>query len=212
MLASYTQLLAERYDNQLDDKARKFINYAVDGASRMQALIRDLLAFSRVETHVQGLKPVDAHSALGDAIANLKAMIDETGTLITTDDLPHVRADETQISQVFQNLIANGVKFRKKSSNPHIHVSANHQNGNWCFSVKDNGIGIDTKYQDRVFVVFQRLHTRHEYPGTGIGLALCKRIIDRHGGKIWFESTLRQGTTFYFTLPPIEREGPANDR
>ena len=211
MVASYTQLLAERYNNQLDEKARKFINYAVDGASRMQALIQDLLAFSRVETHVRGLKPVDAHSALCDATANLKTMIDETGTLITTDDLPHVQADETQLSQVFQNLIANGIKFRKKSSNPHIHVFANRQNDHWCLAVKDNGIGIDTKYQGRVFVVFQRLHTRHEYPGTGIGLALCKRIIDRHGGKIWFESTLKQGTTFYFTLPSTEREEPAND-
>lgn len=201
MVSSYTQLLAERYDHQLDEKGRKFIHYAVDGASRMQSLIRDLLAFSRVETHSQNFKTVDAHSALGAAIANLKTMIDETGSLVTTDDLPFVRADQIQLTQVFQNLINNGIKFRKKSSTPRIHVSAQRQNGYWRFSVQDNGIGIETKYKEKVFVVFQRLHTRQEYPGTGIGLALCKRIIDRHQGRIWFESTSGKGTTFYFTLP-----------
>jgi PAS domain S-box-containing protein len=206
MVASYTQLLAERYEDQLDEKANKFIHYAVDGAARMQALIRDLLAFSRVETRAQGFKAVDAHSALGVAIANLKAMIDETATLVTTEDLPSILADESQLTQVFQNLISNGIKFRKPSATPNIHVSAKRLEGQWRFAVQDNGIGIDTKYKDRVFVVFQRLHTRHEYPGTGIGLSMCKRIVDRHGGRIWFESSPGKGSTFYFTLPPIKRE------
>ena len=201
MVASYTQLLAERYGDRLDEKAHKFINYAVDGASRMQALILDLLAFSRVETRGQVFKTVDAQNALGAAIVNLKAVIDETGALVTNDDLPRVRADKSQLTMVFQNLINNGIKFQNKQHPPHIHVSAQFQNGGWCFSVQDNGIGIDAKYRDKVFLVFQRLHTRNEYPGTGIGLALCKRIIDRHGGRIWFESSPGQSTTFFFTIP-----------
>jgi PAS domain S-box-containing protein len=201
MVASYTQLLAERYGDQLDAKAHKFINYAVDGASRMQALILDLLAFSRVETRGQVFKSVDAQNALGAAIVNLRAVIDETGSLVTTDDLPRIRADESQLTMVFQNLINNGIKFQDKQHLPHIHISAHSQNGGWCFSVRDNGIGIEARYKDKVFLVFQRLHTRNEYPGTGIGLALCKRIIDRHSGRIWFDSTPGQGTTFFFTIP-----------
>jgi PAS domain S-box-containing protein len=201
MVASYTQLLAERYSDRLDDKAHKFIAYAVDGASRMQALILDLLAFSRVETRAQPFKSIDAQCVLGMAIANLKALIEETGSLVTTDDLPRIRADESQLTMVFQNLINNGIKFQKSQHFPQIHVSARPQNGCWCFSVRDNGIGIDAKYKEKVFLVFQRLHTRNEYPGTGIGLALCKRIINRHGGQIWFESSPGQGTTFYFTIP-----------
>ncbi len=201
MVSSYTQLLAERYNDQLDDKAHKFIHYAVDGAARMQILIRDLLAFSRVETHAHEFKTVDAHSALGVAIVNLKTMIDESGALVTSGDLPQVLADETQMTQIFQNLINNGIKFQKKNRTPQIHIGADRQNGNWRFSVQDNGIGIEPKYKDKVFLVFQRLHTRDEYPGTGIGLALCKRIIDRHGGQIWFESSPEQGTIFYFTIP-----------
>jgi light-regulated signal transduction histidine kinase (bacteriophytochrome) len=201
MVASYTQLLSERYGDQLDDKAHKFIAYAVDGASRMQALILDLLAFSRVETRGQPLMLINAQSALGKAIANLETIINETGSLVTTDDLPRVHADQTQLTMVFQNLINNGIKFQNKQHSPHIHVSARSQNGGWCFSVRDNGIGIDVKYKDKVFMVFQRLHTRNEYPGTGIGLALCKRIINRHGGQIWFESSPGEGTIFFFTIP-----------
>lgn len=201
MVASYTQLLAENYGNQLDEKAHKFIHYAVDGASRMQALIRDLLAFSRVETHAEVFQKVDAHSVLGVAVANLKAVIDETGALVTNGDLPQVRADPTQLTQLFQNLISNSIKFRNQSSAPRVHVSAQRQNGSWCFSIQDNGIGIESKYKEKVFIVFQRLHTRQEYPGTGIGLALCKRIIDRHRGEIWFNSLPGRGTTFHFTLP-----------
>jgi PAS domain S-box-containing protein len=206
MVASYSQLLAERYEDQLDEKAHRFIHYAVDGAQRMQTLIRDLLAFSRIETRAQGFKLVDSHSALGAAIANLKTMIDETAALVTNDDLPNVQADESQLTQVFQNLISNGIKFRKPSTTPRIHVWAQCAEDHWCFAVQDNGIGIDGKYKKRVFVIFQRLHTRDEYPGTGIGLAICKRIVHRHGGRIWFESSPGKGATFYFTLPSIIRE------
>lgn len=206
MVASYTQLLAERYDGQLDEKAHKFIHYAVDGAARMQTLIRDLLAFSRVETRAKGFKPVDCHRILGIAIANLKTVIDETGTLVTTGDLPNVRADESQLTQVFQNLISNGIKFREASTTPRIRVSAERTEDRWRFAVQDNGIGIDSRYTERVFAIFQRLHTRHEYPGTGIGLAICKRIVQRHGGRIWFESSPGKGTTFYFTLPSTKLE------
>jgi PAS domain S-box-containing protein len=201
MVASYTQLLAERYSDRLDDKANKFIAYAVDGASRMQALILDLLAFSRVETQAQPFKRIDAQCALTAAIVNLKTLIEETGALVTTDALPQIHADGSQLTMVFQNLINNGIKFQKRQHPPHIHVSAHPRNGGWCFSVRDNGIGIDSKYKDKVFLVFQRLHTRNEYPGTGIGLALCKRIVNRHSGQIWFESSPGQGTTFFFTIP-----------
>lgn len=200
MISSYTQLLSERYRDQLDEKAHKFIRYAVDGAQRMQALIRDLLAFSRVETLTEPFASVDARQTLEVAVANLDAMINETGTRVTWDSLPHVRADKTQLIQLFQNLISNGIKFRGPAA-PMIHVSARQNNGCWHFSVRDNGIGIDPKYKEKIFIVFQRLHTRDVYPGTGIGLALCKRIIDRHRGRIWFESTLGQGATFYFSIP-----------
>jgi PAS domain S-box-containing protein len=206
MVASYTQLLAERYEDQLDEKAHKFIHYAVDGAARMQILIRDLLSFSRVETRAQEFKPTDSHRALAVAIANLKTLIDETGTLVTTGDLPNVQADASQLTQVFQNLISNGIKFRQPSTTPRIHISAQRIEERWRFAVQDNGIGIDSKYKERVFVIFQRLHTRQEYAGTGIGLAMCKRIVHRHGGGIWFESSPGKGATFYFTLPSIKRE------
>ncbi len=212
MVASYTQLLAERYGDQLDEKAHKFIHYAVDGAQRMQALIRDLLAFSRVETRAQGFKPVDCNSALGVAIANLKAVIDETGTLVASGDLPNVPADESQLTQVFQNLISNGIKFRQPETTPHIRISAERLEEYWRFAVQDNGIGIDSKYKDRVFEIFQRLHTRNEYPGTGIGLAMCNRIVHRHGGRIWFESSPGKGSTFFFTLPFKQEEELEHDR
>ncbi len=209
MVSSYTQLLSERYGERLDEKAHKFINYAVDGATRMQALIRDLLAFTRVETRAESLKTIDAHNALGKAIANLKTMIDETATLVMADDLPRVRADETQLVQVFQNLVNNGIKFRG-SAPACIHISSRPMNDHWRFSVEDNGIGIESRFKDKIFVIFQRLHTRDEYPGTGIGLALCKRIIDRHHGRIWFESIPGKGTTFYFTIPFLESEEPTH--
>jgi light-regulated signal transduction histidine kinase (bacteriophytochrome) len=200
MVSSYTQLLAKHYEGLLDDKAKKFIAYAVDGAIRMQTLINDLLAYSRVGTRGKPLEPTDSHAALGEAIRNLAALIGENRAIITNDSLPTVRADASQLVLVFQNLLANAIKFRRKDL-PHIHVSARDHDREWVFAVKDNGIGIEPQHAERVFVIFQRLHTREEYPGTGIGLAVCRRIVERHGGKIWFESEPGKGTTFFFTVP-----------
>jgi signal transduction histidine kinase len=199
MVSSYTQLLADRYANVLDEKAKQYIHYSVDGARRMQRLIEDLLAYSRVTTRGEEISFTDSQKAFDTAIENLRAAITEAGARITHDDLPTVKADPTQLEQLFQNLIGNSIKFRGDSP-PQVHVSAMKSKDEWRFGVTDNGIGIDPKYGGKVFVLFQRLHSRSEYPGTGIGLALCKRIIDRHGGSIWFESRPGQGTTFYFTL------------
>jgi light-regulated signal transduction histidine kinase (bacteriophytochrome) len=165
----------------------------------MQRLINDLLAYSRVGTRGNPIESTDAHSVLGEAIRNLAAMIEENKAIITNEDLPVVRADAAQLVQVFQNLLANAIKFRGEVL-PRVHVSVREEGHEWVFSVKDNGIGIDPQYADRVFVIFQRLHTRQEYPGTGIGLAICKRIVERHGGKIWYESEPGKGTTFFFTI------------
>ena len=205
MVSSYVQLLAERYNDQLDEKAQKFINYAVDGAVRMQMLIQDLLGFSRVSTKGLAFARVDGNILLAEALENLQTSILTSEAVITSDQLPVIHCDRIQLVQIFQNLIANSIKFCTNKP-PMIHVSAELSAGNWLFSVKDNGIGIDAKYADRIFVIFQRLHTREEYPGTGIGLALCKRIVERHGGEIWFESEVDKGTTFYFTLPKAEAD------
>ena len=200
MVSSYTQLLAQRYEDQLDDKAKKFIGYAVDGAVRMQRLINDLLAYSRVSSQGKDFETIDAHAVLGEALRNLAAAIKENQALIINEDLPTVRADATQLCQLFQNLIANAIKF-KGADLPRIYIAASDLGHEWCFTVQDNGIGIEEQYADKVFVLFQRLHTRLEYPGTGIGLAICKRIVERHGGRIWFDSEPGKGTTFSFTLP-----------
>ena len=200
MVSSYNQLLAERYKGQLDEKADKFIHYAVDGANRMQILIQDLLAYSRVTTRGGDFLMADSHEVLGTAIKNLEVVIRESSAVITNDDLPMVWCDPIQLGQVFQNLLSNAVKFRGQSL-PAIHIGAKKEgDGEWLFSVSDNGIGIDDKYADRIFIIFQRLHTRTAYEGTGIGLALCKRIIERHGGRIWFDSVEGKGTTFFFIL------------
>jgi light-regulated signal transduction histidine kinase (bacteriophytochrome) len=200
MVASYTELLAQRYEGQLDDKAQSYIRYAVDGASRMQRLINDLLTYSRVNTRGQAFQPTDSHAVLGEALQNLTAAIEESRAIITNDDLPTVHADGTQLLQLLQNLVGNAIKFRGGDF-PHVHLSARKDGREWIFAVRDNGIGIDEKHADRLFVIFQRLHGRQEYPGTGIGLAVCKRIVERHGGRIWFESEPGKGSTFYFTLP-----------
>jgi signal transduction histidine kinase len=205
MISSYTQLLAERYEDHLDDKAKMYIHYAVDGAARMQRLIQDLLAYSRVNTHRGEIQGIDGHQALGTALVNLQSAITEKGALITNGKLPWVNADPTQLVQLFQNLLSNGLKFCCEKT-PRLHVSAVKNGDDWCFSVEDNGIGIDPRYHKRIFDIFQRLHTREEYPGTGIGLSLCKRIIRRHGGRIWFESEPGKGTTFYFTLKAAQQQ------
>lgn len=200
MVASYTQLLARRYRDKLDDDAREFIGYAVDGVGRMQSLIADLLAFSRVGSRGGAFEPVALDRVVERAKANLEAAIEESAAEITTDPLPTVEGDPVQLGQLFQNLIGNAVKFRGESP-PRVHVSARREGGDWRISVRDNGIGIEPEYAERIFVIFQRLHGRAEYPGTGIGLAICKKIVERHGGRIWVESADGEGSTFHFTLP-----------
>jgi signal transduction histidine kinase len=200
MVASYTQLLAKRYQGQLDEKADRYIAYAVDGAKRMQQLITDLLAFSRVTTQARELIPTDCQSVLQLALTNLRVSISESGAEVTYDRLPTALAEGAQLTQVFQNLIGNSLKFRGDKV-PHVHVSAVNDGTEWTFSVKDNGIGIDPQHAEKIFVMFQRLHTREEYPGTGIGLAIVKKIVERHRGRIWVESEVGKGTTFLFTIP-----------
>jgi signal transduction histidine kinase len=200
MVTSYTSLLARRYKGKLDSDADEFINYAVDGAIRMEQLIQDLLLYSRAGIRDGCGMPVDLEMVLARAVANLQTAITETGALVTHDSLPTVNGDDPQLVQIFQNLIGNGIKFRAAMP-PRIHVSVRDQEAEWVFAIQDNGIGINPEYADRIFVIFQRLHTRTDYPGNGIGLAICKKVIENHGGRIWLESAPRKGATFYFTLP-----------
>ncbi|MGB2695604.1 MAG: ATP-binding protein [Dehalococcoidia bacterium] len=199
-VSSYVQLLERRYASQLDDDAREFIRYAVDGCGRMHTLINDLLTYARVGTRGKPLEATDCEAVLTDALSDLQRSIEDAQATITHDQLPSIPGDRAQLRQVFINLIGNAVKFRGNKA-PRIHVSAEQQEGNWLFCVRDGGIGIAPEYHDRVFVIFQRLHGRDEYAGTGIGLAVCKKIIERHGGNLWVESQLGKGCTFYFTLP-----------
>jgi signal transduction histidine kinase len=200
MVATYTQLLAERYRGKLDSDADKYIHYAVDGALRMQKLVQDLLAFSRVGRHGLALENTDCNVALQEALKNLEAAIQESGAMVEQAQLPVLVADRSQMVQVFQNLIGNAIKFRG-SEPPLIRVSAELIGKEWVFSVADNGIGIAPEHGDSVFVVFRRLHTRAEYPGNGIGLSICKKIVEQHGGRIWVESEVGHGSTFRFALP-----------
>lgn len=202
-VASCVQLLQKRYEGQLDERAQEFITHAVDGTKRMQTLINDLLAYSRISTHAQQFVSTDCEVVLEEALANLMVAIAESGAVVTRDALPTVSGDATQLTQLFQNLIGNALKFRGERP-PKIHVGAVRENGDWRFSVADNGIGMEAQYFERIFQVFQRLHTRKEYQGTGIGLAICKKVVERHGGRIWAESVPGQGATFCFTIP--ERE------
>ena len=201
MVASYTQLLARRYEGKLDQDADEFIGFAVDGARRMQELINDLLTYSRAGTRPLQREPVDTSRVVDQIVADLAASIADTGAQVTRGQLPTVLGDATQLRQVFQNLIANGLKFHRPGVPPEVHVSATRDANTWTFGVKDNGIGIEPQYMERIFALFQRLHTRADYPGTGIGLAICKKIVERHGGRIWVESEPVHGTTFWFTLP-----------
>jgi len=200
MITGYTGLLAKRYQGKLDKDADEFIGYANDGAKRMHGLINDLLAYSRVGFKQKEFAPTDCETVLLTVCTALKATLEASHALVTHDPLPSVMGDASQLEQLFQNLIGNGIKFRNAKA-PQIHVSCKREEREWVFSVRDNGIGIDPKYGEKVFVVFQRLHTREEYPGTGIGLALCKKIVERHGGRIWVESQPGEGATFYFTIP-----------
>tara|TARA_R110002096_G_scaffold16106_29_gene55195 strand:+ start:10731 stop:12953 length:2223 start_codon:yes stop_codon:yes gene_type:complete len=200
MVASYVKLLERRYKDKLDDSAQDFINYAVDGANRMQRLINDLLTYSRVGSKQQDLQPIHAEQVMNDALKNLQEAIRESGAEVTHDPLPMVSADQTQFVQLMQNLLANAIKFTQPGQTPKVHVSAKPRDGKWCFSVRDNGIGIKKDYKERIFKIFQRLNSREEYEGTGIGLAVVNKIVERHGGSIWLESEEGSGTTFYFTM------------
>ena len=203
IVSSYVQLLARRYKGRLDQDADEFIAYAVEGANRMKSLINDLLAYSRVSTRGKEFAAVRMEEAYERATQNLKLAIKDSAATVTRDPLPTVLADNLQMTQLLQNLISNAIKFRGASP-PRVHVGVRRQDEHWLFFVRDNGIGIDPQYAERIFVIFQRLHNRDEYPGTGIGLAICRKIIERHGGQIWVESQVGQGATFYFTLLPAE--------
>ncbi len=200
MVASFTQLLAKRYQGKLDQDADDFIGFAVDGATRMQQLIQALLAYSRVGTRGKSLAPTDCNAILDLVRTNLCRALEESGAEVTAESLPTVQGDEVQLVQLFQNLIANAVKFHGEAP-PIIRISAREDNGDWRFAVQDNGIGIALAHQDRIFKIFQRLRRRSEYPGTGIGLAICKKIVERHGGRLWVESEEGRGATFFFTIP-----------
>jgi signal transduction histidine kinase len=200
MVRSYLQLIEKRYKGQLDAQADEFISFAVDGAARMSSLVRDLLTYSRIGTRRASVEPVDMAKCIRQAQEDLKVAIAEKNASIATDPMPVIEADPGQMTQLFQNLIGNGIKFCA-SAVPRINISARRGFGEWTFSVADNGIGIEPQYLDRIFVIFQRLHTRDEYPGTGIGLAICKKIVEGRGGRIWVESEPGRGTTFLFSIP-----------
>ena len=200
MVASYLGLLERRSAEKLDEKEKQYVHYAVDGAQRMQQMISDLLAYSRVSTHGRDFAQADLSEVLRHALANLEVAIAEKGAKISCDPMPAASVDASQFIQIFQNLIGNAVKFTSDRT-PEIHIGCERRGGEWEFSVRDNGIGIENGDFERVFQLFQRLHSRSEYPGTGIGLAVCKKIVERHGGRIWLESKFGEGTTFLFTIP-----------
>jgi len=200
IIASYLQLLERRYHGQMDAEADKFIARATESAARMKTLINDLLMYSRLGTKGKPFKATDCQAVCRAALANLKVAVEEAGAVVTWDGLPTVQADRGQLVQLFQNLIHNAVKFHGEEA-PRVEISAQRNGAEWVFAVRDNGIGMEAEYLDRIFGVFQRLHNRAEYPGTGIGLAICRKIVERHGGRIWAESQPEQGSTFYFTIP-----------
>jgi PAS domain S-box-containing protein len=200
MISSYTQLLLRRYGSRLDAEAKEFMDFVVDGATRMKQLIEDILVYSRVGTRGREFQPVSCEDALKKALVNLRAAIEASGAAVTHDPLPTVEADEAQLVQLLQNLIGNALKFKGVQA-PRVHVGVAEQAGAWEFAVSDNGIGIDPQYFERIFLVFQRLHGKDEYAGTGIGLAICKKVVDRHGGRMRVESRPGDGSTFFFTLP-----------
>jgi light-regulated signal transduction histidine kinase (bacteriophytochrome) len=199
-VAGFVELLKRNLQGSLDAKTTQYMHFTVDGAMRMQSLISGLLEYSRIGTRAKGPQQTDSGLALKQAIANLQTSIKESGAEITSDGLPVVYFDNVQLSQLFQNLIGNAIKFRAEQA-PRIYVSAVRLDDSWRFAVADNGIGIDPQYAERIFLIFQRLHSREKYPGTGIGLSICKKIVERHNGKIWVESKPGHGSTFYFTIP-----------
>ncbi|MBD3224088.1 MAG: hypothetical protein GF313_05125 [Caldithrix sp.] len=200
MVSNYLQLIERRYRDKLDEDGVEFIDYAVDGANRMKILINDLLSYSRVGTRGKSFETADCNVLLGEAIKILQPRIEDTHAVVFNDELPRIKADGDQMVRVFRNLIENGLKYRGEQR-PHIQISLKQNGSYWQFAVKDNGIGIDPQYADRIFIIFQRLHEKEHYTGTGIGLAICKKIVERHGGAIWVKSELGSGSTFYFTIP-----------
>lgn len=203
MVASYTELLAKRYEGQLDERADKYIAYAVDGAKRMQRLINDLLTFSRVGTRARPLEPTDCAEVAREVLHGIQRIVEESGARVTVGELPTVMADRTQLGQVLQNLLTNAVKFRGEQP-PDVKLSSRRLGNQWEISVEDNGIGIDPQFHDRVFVIFQRLHERGKYPGTGIGLSVVKKVVERHGGTIRVDSAAGKGTRISFTVPAVD--------
>ena len=200
MVTTYVQLLAHRYHHQLDAEAQEFFGYAVDGAQRMQALIEDLLAYARLGLHGKPFTPTDSDAVLQQTLRAFQSRIAESRAAVTADPLPTVSADRTRLGRLWQNLLSNALKFHGPEP-LRVHISARRQGNEWVFSVRDNGIGLDLRHAERIFQMFQRLHTRDEYPGTGMGLAICKKIVEQHGGRIWVESEPGNGATFFFTLP-----------
>ena len=205
-VASFCQLLERRYKGQLDERGEQYIEFAVDGAKRMQQLINDLLAFSRVGRVTSGFSEVDLSTALDQALAQLDVVLAESGAQVTHDPLPAVHGESSLLVQLFQNLVGNGVKFRREDEAPRIHIGVRRAGEVWEFCCADNGIGIEAQYQDKIFVIFQRLHARDAYGGTGIGLAMCKKIVEHHGGHLWLDTSVTNGATFRWTLPVVEEK------
>jgi light-regulated signal transduction histidine kinase (bacteriophytochrome) len=205
MVSSYLQLLNKSLNGKLDTEQKEFMNYISSGADRMNALIRDLLNYSRIMKDPASLQKIDCNNILEIVKQNLTAIIEETGTEIKSTKLPVITGIESQLIQLFQNLIANAIKFRKKDTTSQIDIKAVSEPHEWLFSVKDNGLGIAPQFKDKIFIIFQRLHNNADYPGTGIGLSVCKKIVELYGGKIWFDSMPGEGTTFYFTIPKVIR-------
>jgi light-regulated signal transduction histidine kinase (bacteriophytochrome) len=200
MVTSYVQLISKRYQGKLDAEADEFIGYVVEGVTRMQELITALLAYSRVQTKEQQFALTDCNEVLAHVLFLLQMQLEETQGIVTYDPLPTVPADAAQLGQLLQNLLSNALKFHGQRP-PRVHISAKPEGKQWVFTVQDQGIGLAPQFAERIFMIFQRLHTRHEFPGMGMGLAICKKIVERHGGRIWVESDLGKGSTFYFTLP-----------
>jgi light-regulated signal transduction histidine kinase (bacteriophytochrome) len=198
-IISFSQLLEEEYSEKIDRDGKDYLHFITDGAKKMNTLIKDLLRYSRVATYAKPLEWNDLNDILKDALFNLSESIKESGATITHDDLPILKVDKTQFIQLFQNFIVNAIKFRREIP-PEIHIGVERINIGWLFSIRDNGIGIESQYFDRLYNIFFRLHTKEEYPGTGIGLPICKKIVQRYGGQVWVESELGKGSTFYFTI------------
>jgi len=200
-IVSFSQLLEDKYKDKIDKDGKEFIHFITDGAKKMNILIKDLLSYSRITTQAKPSKVTNLENILKDALFNLQESIKESEAVITYDKMPILKVDKTQFIQLFQNMLSNGIKFRRREP-PRIHIGVKKINDEWLFTVKDNGIGIESKYFSKIFNIFYRLHTKEEYPGTGIGLPICKKIVQRYGGNIWVKSEFGKGSTFYFTISP----------